>query len=414
MSKGIVFITLLALITSSVMAADLTIKRENSVLRSGPASYHKVISPLPVNTRVKELSRQDGWIEVQHKDMKGFTALSSLTAKTLNNDPFAAITGTASSSKVTQHSVTAGVKGFAQYYDSSYGFNADSAFYDFALSYQTDPYRYSAFKAQTYAGLNPSDFRKTARIPANERPDYFSEAHEGFGLAVAAVIARMGLVTDKELNEYLDSVGQLLVEASDGGDIMFRFFILDISQPNAYACPGGYVFISKGMLQAVSNEAELAFVLAHEIAHVTRFHGMIEAKARENQIGAESLFAELDETRPDAFSDKAKAVEEELEKDIMQMFETLIQGRLDAYEDEADQLALVFMARAGYQPNASLSLLSRLLDTRYESNNQHYRTTSLKSRLDRVRMGIDTYTQSRAAFFTHTERLQRMKNRLGR
>jgi len=308
--------------------------------------------------------------------------------------------------------VTAGVKGFAQHFDNSYGLNSDSSFFDLALSYETDTQAYSNFLAQKYAGVNPMDFRRAFDIPPNQRPDYFSESHEGFGLAVAAVIARTGLVSNPELTEYLDCVGQSVVEASDAGDISFRFFIIDINQANAYACPGGYVFISKGMLQAVASEAELAFVLAHEIAHVTRFHGMIEAKARENQIGAESLFAELDEDRPDAFSDKAKAVEEELEKEIMQMFETLIQGRLDAYEQEADQLALVFMARSGYQPGAAVTLLSRLLDARSESNNQHYRPNSLKERLDRVKSGLQQYQQSGINFVVYPDKLQQIKSQL--
>jgi len=369
MRSGICLFLLVILCQIPLEAVDLVIKRENSVLRMGPASYHKVLSKLPVNTRVSEIARLEEWIEVMHQRQTGFISKSSLTAKSLARDPFAAITSSSASSIVTQHSVTAGVKGFAQHFDNSYGLNSDSSFFDLALSYETDTQAYSNFLAQKYAGVNPMDFRRAFDIPQNQRPDNFSESHEGFGLAVAAVIARTGLVSNPELTEYLDCVGQSVVEASDAGDISFRFFIIDINQANAYACPGGYVFISKGMLQAVASEAELAFVLAHEIAHVTRFHGMIEAKARENQIGAESLFAELDEDRPDAFSDKAKAVEEELEKEIMQMFETLIQGRLDAYEQEADQLALVFMARSGYQPGAAVTLLSRLLDARSESNN---------------------------------------------
>jgi len=86
----LVFLT--ALIALS--ANDLTIKRENSVLRSGPASYHKVLAKLPVNSRVRELNRKDGWIEVMFKTQQGYIAPSSLNAKTLNNDPFAAIAST--------------------------------------------------------------------------------------------------------------------------------------------------------------------------------------------------------------------------------------------------------------------------------------------------------------------------------
>lgn len=400
----LVFLT--ALIALS--ANDLTIKRENSVLRSGPASYHKVLAKLPVNSRVRELNRKDGWIEVMFKTQQGYIAPSSLNAKTLNNDPFAAIASSSANSRVAQHSVTAGVKGFAQYYDSSYGFAADQSFWELATAYETDLDEYSSFYTETYSSSAPMSFMGGWSIPKNPKPDYFSESHEGFGLAVAAVIAKAGLYSNPLMNRYVNYVGQNLVLASDAGDISFRFFILDISQPNAYACPGGYIFITKGMLQTVANEAELAFALAHEIAHVTRFHGMIELKARENQIGAESLFAELDEARPDAFSEDAKAIEAELENDIMQMFESLIQGRLDEYELEADQLALIFMARSGYKPAAASALMSRLYGRGNESNNQHYRLESIATRVTGIDNELRKYRDT-GSHFLHSERLQRYK-----
>ena len=87
-------------------------------------------------------------------------------------------------------------------------------------------------------------------------------------------------------------------------------------------------------------------------------------------------------------------------------------GGKDSYEQEADQLALVFMARSGYQPNAAVSLLSRLLDTRSESNNQHYRPNSLKERLDRVKAGVQLFQRSGIDFVVYPDRLRQIKSLL--
>ncbi|MDZ4121573.1 MAG: M48 family metalloprotease, partial [Candidatus Cloacimonadaceae bacterium] len=147
---------------------------------------------------------------------------------------------------------------------------------------------------------------------------------EGFGLALASVIARQSIYKNQPLQEYISFVGSHIVEASDVPDIQFRFYILDIQQPNAYACPGGYIFVTRGMLKSLVSEAELAFVLAHEIAHVSRFHGLVEAEQRKHHISADAVFDELDSELPDAFSDAAKRTEAELEDQIMSMFENLI------------------------------------------------------------------------------------------
>lgn len=411
MSQKRITIALLMLLFAlgGIWAKDLTIRRKNSVLRAGPASYHKVLSKLEVGAKVRELNQQGSWLEVEFKNEKGYIPQSALEDKSLSNDPFANVKASTAGSGVSKQSLTAGVKGFAAVFKSEYGLSSSNDFFDLALADQIDPSRYNLFVKNTYEGVNREAYLRAFQIPKNPLPDYFSEAHEGFGLAVAAVIANLGLYDNPAINDYIRYLGQILVEASDAGDIHFRFFVLDISQPNAYACPGGYIFISKGIFQAVASEAELAFVLAHEIAHVTRFHGMLEAKARENQIGAEIAFDELDRELESFTSAKSKRISDELEQEISDIYETLIQGRLDEYEEEADQLALCFMARAGYDPMAGNNLLLKLQATRYESNNQHYRRDSVTQRLDWIKSSLAKYQKSKQKYLDHTLRFYRFK-----
>ena len=81
-----------------------------------------------------------------------------------------------------------------------------------------------------------------------------------------------GSYTDPELNAYVTSVGNFLAQTSELPDLKFTFTILDSPVVNAFALPGGYIYITRGLLALAGNEAEMAGVLAHEIGHVTARH----------------------------------------------------------------------------------------------------------------------------------------------
>jgi len=80
------------------------------------------------------------------------------------------------------------------------------------------------------------------------------------------------LVTDPEIQEYIQNVGQRVAANAQDGDFRFQFFVVDQPTINAFALPGGYIGIHSGLLLATSSESELAGVLAHEISHVTQRH----------------------------------------------------------------------------------------------------------------------------------------------
>jgi predicted Zn-dependent protease len=83
----------------------------------------------------------------------------------------------------------------------------------------------------------------------------------------------LGLVADQELQDYVQQVGIRLAEASERSTLPWTFRVVDDPMPNAFALPGGYVFVTRGILSVVNSEAELAGVLAHEIGHVNARHG---------------------------------------------------------------------------------------------------------------------------------------------
>jgi predicted Zn-dependent protease len=92
--------------------------------------------------------------------------------------------------------------------------------------------------------------------------------------AAAEVRATIGLVDDPELQSYVQSVGTELARTSQRPQLPWSFGIVDDPTPNAFALPGGYIFITRGLMSLMNSEAELASVLGHEIGHVTARHSV--------------------------------------------------------------------------------------------------------------------------------------------
>src|SRR5437764_1768515 len=111
------------------------------------------------------------------------------------------------------------------------------------------------------------------------------EVREGRMLA-AQVDKEAKFIDDPIITEYVNRVGQNIVLHSDA-KIPFTIKVIDSDEVNAFALPGGYFFVNKGLILAADNEAELAGVMAHEIAHVAARHAMEnQGKSTLMQIGA--------------------------------------------------------------------------------------------------------------------------------
>jgi len=102
--------------------------------------------------------------------------------------------------------------------------------------------------------------------------DETSESDIGAGVA-ANLLGAAPLVKDEALQTYINQLGWWLVQQqTERSDLTWRFGVLDTDSLNAFAAPGGYVFITRGLLLNMRNEAELAGVLSHEISHVLKRH----------------------------------------------------------------------------------------------------------------------------------------------
>jgi len=109
---------------------------------------------------------------------------------------------------------------------------------------------------------------------------------------------KYGVYRNEDVRRYVSLVGEAVAQESkrvDGKEIRYHFSILDSDSINAFSCPGGYIFVSKGLLKKVENEAQLAGILGHEIAHVTQKH-VVKAIQKANivALGAEEALKDKD------------------------------------------------------------------------------------------------------------------------
>jgi len=173
------------------------------------------------------------------------------------------------------------------------------------------------------------------------------------GKRVAArVIARYGVENNAKMTYYLNLIGTAIAQRSDRADIPYHFAILATDDVNAYACPGGYIFLTRGVLKMVRDEAELAAVLAHEISHVTERH-IVNAmrNAKFMKVGSE--------VAAEAFQTPGPLLEQ------MTGFATdaLFTGLNKKDEYASDGKAVEYLNRLGYDYPAMFDVLE-LLDNR--------------------------------------------------
>lgn len=118
------------------------------------------------------------------------------------------------------------------------------------------------------------------------------EAEIQFGRNLAAtILAKHKLHPNREVQGYIATLGTAIASQIGRDELIYYFAVIDVDDINAYACPGGYIFITKGAIQAMANEAQLAGVIAHEIGHVDHRHVVKSLKIRAKGDSATSGIA---------------------------------------------------------------------------------------------------------------------------
>lgn len=166
--------------------------------------------------------------------------------------------------------------------------------------------------------------------------------------AASQVGQSIGLVDDAALQEYVSRIGLALAADSERPDLPWSFAVVDDPTPNAFALPGGYIYITRGILPFLDDEAELAGVLGHEIGHVTARHSAQQyTKATSAGVGLTLLSIFVPEARP---------LQGAAETALGVLF--LKYGRDD--ERQADQLGVQYAAKTGWDPIGVAGMLRTL------------------------------------------------------
>ncbi|MBC7756440.1 MAG: M48 family metalloprotease [Bdellovibrio sp.] len=195
----------------------------------------------------------------------------------------------------------------------------------------------------------------SAEAPANsinwKNPSVDEEIALGRNIT-GSLLGAAPLVKDDALQLYVNKVGRWVASQSERADLPWKFGVIESADINAFAAPGGYVLITKGLYQKLSNEAQLAGVLGHEIAHVVKKHQLkVLQKQQLLNTGSSWLkekFAKNNKLADKAIGSGAEISARSLDKDA---------------EFEADRMGMVLATRAGYDAYGLAEVLQTIGQT---------------------------------------------------
>ncbi len=196
------------------------------------------------------------------------------------------------------------------------------------------------FGAACSTNLATGERQFTALMSPQQEASVGASEHE-------KIVAQFGLYKDPQMQAYLDRLGARLAKGTERADVSYKFYIIDSPIVNAFALPGGYVYVSRGLLALANNEAELAGVVGHEIGHITGRHSAERySTSVVTSLGAGLIAAAVDS------SSAAQALG--LGSNLF------LSSYSRSQENQADTLGIRYLARANYDAKAMSSFLAAL------------------------------------------------------
>ena len=186
------------------------------------------------------------------------------------------------------------------------------------------------------------------------------EREQEIGNTMAAEVnPHLPLVEDPLLQAYVSSIGGNLAEVSERPDLDYRFYIINTDIVNAFALPGGHVYLTRGLIERTEDGAEFAGVLAHEIGHVAARHG-VQKLQRHLRTGSlvNVLYNTILGGEPTLLRENSLQ--------LANLLWSAQHSRSD--EEEADRLAVRYLLRAGAAPEGIITLLQKLLEEEEEAD----------------------------------------------
>lgn len=206
---------------------------------------------------------------------------------------------------------------------------------------------------------------RTADVLRSTFADITEEEEYYIGRATAALIlSKYKPYRNEALNAYVNVMGTALSYYSDRPEIYagYHFLVLDTDEVNAMAAPGGFIFVTRGLVRRCGDEETLAAILAHEIGHVAERHGLQSIK-KSRLIDAFKVIGSEASQRLD--SEELTKLTGLFEGVLGDVVETLVERGYDRkFEYEADKLGLTFAVRTGYSPDGLAEFLKGMEESR--------------------------------------------------
>lgn len=203
---------------------------------------------------------------------------------------------------------------------------------------------------------------QTSEAVRSSFADITEEEEYYIGRGVAALIlSQYPVYDDQDLTQYVNTVGQAVVYSSNRPEIYagYHFLILNTEEVNALAAPGGFIFVSKGLLRRCENEEMLASILAHEVGHVCARHGLQSIK-KSRLVDAFRLIGQEAARRygPEELTQLTNIFEGAL-GDVVDTL--ILRGYDRKFENEADELSVKFAGATGYTPQGLVDFLQTMI-----------------------------------------------------
>lgn len=397
------YIMLLATLAFYLMptagGAERTVRR-TGVMREGPGSFYPVVMPLEPGMRFTPEETQGSWLHgTVLNDKTGWVAQLIFEGVSAGVD----YTGMLNSEKavvISSVDIAAATKGA---FEANY---ADSHHVDFARVDTLEQLQISPERVQQIMrSLPPTDGRILRTLPSPVFANNViirQDAESLLGRALTATLVAPGFIQEQEVIEYVNAVAAIVGARTPRYDLPFRVAVIADDSINGFGLPGGNVVLTRGLLNQIQNEAELACQMGHEMAHITLYHGLREFQKRGTHRKSDSAFAELDATADGGTDDSLTdlnaltgdtsrpAVEADLTRLANTSYLKIIGKRARADEMEADLFGAAYAAAAGYDPNAFVTYLERVQDhgTGQDAFQHH---PPLQDRINALRDNIHKY-----------------------
>lgn len=250
---------------------------------------------------------------------------------------------------------------------------------------------------------------KTTKAIRSTFADITEEEEYYIGRTVAALIfSRYTAYDNKAVTSYVNHVGSAVAAYSDRPEIYagYHFLVLDSDEVNALSAPGGFIFITRGLLERCRNEEMLACILSHEVAHVSAKHGLKSIK-KSRLVDA---FKIIGQEAADRYAPERLAQLTDIFEDVLgDIVENLIERGYDRkYEYEADKLGAQTAVRTGYTPQGLTDFLQTMVDDSSKTGLKGWFQThpSAADRMERVKKEIAGMSSVPSTEAARTQRFQ--------